>query len=82
MGIEAIYAVNEMAALDSYMSHTCKYTTAKRRKDSNYKNPLSGWSYRGKSHISNDVDSLLINEWVVTKWNIHNHIDSMKVYGG
>ena len=30
MEIESLYSMNEMAAFDSFMIHTCKYTTAER----------------------------------------------------
>ena len=70
MIIQSMHSVNEIAAFDSFMIHTCKYTTAERRsKYRNYKDPLSGWSkttkgwsYGRKCHMSIDVDSLLINE--------------------
>ena len=94
MEIESLYSINEMAAFDSFMIHTCKQSTAeRRRKYRNYKDPLSGWSkttkgwsYRCKCHMSIDVDSLLINEWTVTKGNIHDSsvshglIDSVRNY--
>ncbi len=75
MEIESLYSINGIAAFDSFMVHTCKQATACRRmKYRNYKGPLSGWSkttkewsYGRKCHMSIDVDSLLINEWVVTK---------------
>ena len=60
----------------------------------NYKDPLSGWSettkgwsYGRKCHMSIDVDSLLINEWILTRGNIHDSsvshemIDSVRNYG-
>ena len=92
--IESLYSINEIAAFDSFMVHTCKQSTAEsRRKYRNYKDPLSGWSkttkgwsYGRKCHMSIDVDSLLINEWVVTKGNIHDSsvahemIDSVRNY--
>ena len=94
MIIQSMHSVNEIAAFDSFMIHTCKYTTAeRRRKYRNYKDPLSGWSkttkgwsYGRKCHMSIDVDSLLINEWTVTKGNIHDSyvahemIDSVRNY--
>ena len=41
--IESLYSMNEIAAFDSFMIHTCKQLTAeRRRKYSNYKGPLSG----------------------------------------
>ena len=61
--------------------------------DSKYKDPLSGWSKitkgwsnERKCHISIDVDSLLINEWILTRRNIHDSsvahemIDSVRNY--
>ena len=92
--IESLYSMNEIAAFDSFMIHTCKQSTAERRmKYRNYKDPLSGWSkttkgwsYGRKCHMSIDVDSLLINEWIVTKGNIHDSsvahelIDSVRNY--
>ncbi len=67
MEIESLYSINKIAAFDSFMIHTCKYSTAERRsKYSNYKDPLSGWSkktkgwsYGRKCHVTIDVDSLL-----------------------
>ena len=44
MRIQLMYPVNEIAAFESFMVHTCKHSTAeRRRKYSNYKDPLSGW---------------------------------------
>ena len=87
MIIQLMHSVNEIAAFDSFMIHTCKQSTAeRRRKYRNYKDPLSEWSYGRKCHMSIDVDSLLINEWVVTKGNIHDSsvahemIDSVRNY--
>ncbi len=92
--IESLYSINQIAAFDSFMVHTCKDTTAERRmKYRNYKDPLSGWSkttkgwsYGRKCHMSIDVDSLLISEWILTKGNIHDSsvahemIDSVRNY--
>ena len=94
MIIQSMHLVNEIAAFDSFMIHTCKQSTAeRRRKYRNYKDSLSGWSkttkgwsYGRKCHMSIDVDSLLINEWTVTKGNIHDSsvahemIDSVRNY--
>ena len=79
MIIQSMHSVNEIAAFDCFMIHTCKYTTAeRRRKYRNYKDPLSGWSrategwsYGRKCHMSIDVYSLLINEWLITIGNVH-----------
>ena len=93
MIIQSMHPVNEIAAFDSFMIHTCKQLTAeRRRKYRNYKDSLSGWlkttkgwSYGRKCHMSIDV-SLLINEWTVTKGNIHDSsvahemIDSVRNY--
>ncbi len=92
--IQSMYSVNEIAAFDSFMIHTCKQSTAeRRRKYRNYKDPLSGWSkttkgwsYGRKCHMSIDVDSLLINEWIITSGNVHDSsashemIDSVRNY--
>ena len=94
MIIQSMHSVNEIAAFDSFMIHTCKQSTAeRRRKYRNYKDPLSGWSkttkgwsYGRKCHMSIDVDSLLINEWILTRGNIHDSsvahemIDSVRNY--
>ena len=78
--ITSLYSVKSIAAIDSFMIHTCKYSTAERRKSwGNYKDPESGWSkttkgwsYGRKCHVTMDVDSLLIMEWKITKGNIHD----------
>ena len=69
MIIQSKYSVNEIAAFDSFMVHTCKHSTAeRRRKYRNYKDPL------------------LINEWIITKGNVHDSsashemIDSVRNY--
>ncbi|WP_287950652.1 transposase [Acidiplasma sp.] len=62
------------------MIHTCKYSTAMRRRVwGNYRDPYSGWSkttkgwsYGRKCHMALDVDTLIIMEWIVTKGNIHD----------
>ena len=44
MSIQLMYPVNEIAAFDSFIVHTCKHSTAERRRNySNYKYPLSVW---------------------------------------
>jgi IS4 transposase len=79
--------MNECAAMDSFMIHTCKYSTAVRRKYwKNYKDHESGWSYRRKCHVSMAVDSCIIKEWIVTRGNVHDSrvshdlIDSIRKY--
>ncbi|HLH85672.1 MAG TPA: hypothetical protein VKU79_02275 [Thermoplasmataceae archaeon] len=43
--ITFLYSMKECAAVDSFMIHTCKHSTAMRRKHrGNYKDPKSGWS--------------------------------------
>jgi hypothetical protein len=79
-GIVFLHSMKECAAVDSFMIHTCKYSTAMRRKYwGNYKDPESGWSkttkgwtYGRKCHMSLDIDSLLIMDWIITKGNIHD----------
>ena len=79
-GIVFLYSMKECAAIDSFMIHTCKYSTAMRRKYwGNYRDPYSGWSkttkgwtYGRKCHMTLDIDSLLIMDWIVTKGNIHD----------
>ena len=78
--IAFLYSMESIAAMDSLMIHTCKHSTAARRKTrGNYKDPESGWpgttrgwSYGRKCHMTLDADSLLIVEWLVTKGNIHD----------
>ena len=77
--ITFLCSIESIAAVDSFMIHTCKHSTAMRRKAwNNYKDPLSGWSkttkgwsYGRKCHMAIDVDSLIIMEWMVTKGNMH-----------
>ena len=62
--IASLYTMESIAAIDSFMIHTCKYSTASRRKlRGNYKDPESGWSkttkgwsYGRKCHVAMDVD--------------------------
>ena len=43
--ITTLYSIESIAAIDSFMIHTCKHSTAMRRKAwNNYKDPVSGWS--------------------------------------
>ena len=88
------YSMNECAAMDSFMIHTCKYSTAVRRKywknykdhESGWSKTTKGWSYGRKCHVSMDVDSCIIKEWMVTKGNVHDSkvshdlIDSVRNY--
>ena len=49
MEITFLYAMESIAAIDSFMIHTCKYSTAARRKVwGNYADPESGWSKTSK----------------------------------
>ncbi|WP_081141890.1 transposase [Ferroplasma acidiphilum] len=78
--IASLYSIESIAAIDSFMIHTCKHSTAIRRKIwGNYKDPVSGWSkttkgwsYGRKCHMAIDVDSLIIMDWMVTKGNMHD----------
>ena len=62
------------------MIHTCKYSTAMRRKylgnyevpESGWSKTTKGWSYGRKCHMTLDVDSLLIMGWLITRGNIHD----------
>ena len=50
--ITFLYSMESIAAVDSFMIHTCKYSTAMRRKTwSNYRDPVSGWSKTTKGNI-------------------------------
>jgi len=78
--ITSFYSMESIAAVDSFMIHTCKYLPAIRRKAwNNYKDPVSGWSkttkgwsYGRKCHMTIDVDSLIIMEWMITKANLYD----------
>jgi hypothetical protein len=78
--IAFLHSMESIAAVDSFMIHTCKYSTAMRRKYwGNYMDPGSGWSkttkgwsYGRKCHITLDVDALLIMDWKITRGNIHD----------
>ena len=78
--ITSIYSLESIAAVDSFIIHTCKYSTAARKKRwGRYKDPESGWSkatkgwsYCRKCHTTLDVDSLLIMEWKITRGNVHD----------
>ncbi len=84
-GIAFLYALESIAAIDSFMIHTCRYSTAVRRKYwGNYKDPGSGWSkttkgwsYGRKCHISMDAVSLIIMERTVKKGNLHDSMASL-----
>ena len=66
--ITFLMAMESIAAIESFMIHTCKYSTAMRRKYwENYRDPASGWSkttkgwpYGRKCHVAMDADSLII----------------------
>ena len=66
--ITFLHTMKECAAIDSFMIHTCKYSTAMRRKYwGNYRDPYGGRSgitkgrtYGRKCYISLDIDSLMI----------------------
>ena len=70
--ITFLYSMKEIAAIDSFMIRTCKHFTALRRKDlGNYKDPESGWSkttkgwtYSKRCHMSLDIDSFLVTDWI------------------
>ena len=74
------WSTSECAVVDSFMIHTCKYSTAMRRKYwGKYKDPFGGWSkttkgwsYGRKCHLTLDIDSLIVMDWIVTKGNIHD----------
>ena len=78
------WSTSECAVVDSFMIHTCKYSTASRRKAlRKYRDPERGWSkttegwtYGRKCYMSLDVDILLIMEWLVTKGNSHDSLVS------
>ena len=90
--IAFLYAVESIAAIDSFMMYICRYSTAARRKVwGNYTDPESGWSsttkgrsYGRKCHVVADADSLIEVDWIVTKGNLHdsrvshNLIDSVR----
>ena len=57
-GIWFLFCMKECAALDSFMIHTCKYSTALRRKYwGNYKDPESGWSKTTKGWSYGSVNA-------------------------
>ena len=78
--ITFLHSMESIAAVDSFMIHCCKYSTAMRRKSwGNYRDPESGWftttkgwSYGRKCHLTLDVNSLVIMGWLVTRRNIHD----------
>ena len=77
--ITFLHSMESIAAVDSFMIHICKYSTAMRRNYwGNYKGPESGWSKTTKGvscgrkcHVTLDVDSLLIMDWPITKAIFH-----------
>ncbi len=79
-GIVFLYSMKECAAIDSFMIHTCKYSTTIMRKYwGNYRDQYGGrsgitkgWTYGRKCHMSVDADSLLIMDWIITKGNMHD----------
>ena len=62
--IAFLYAVESIAAIDSFMIHTCRYSTEART--------TKGWSYGRKCHVAMDVDSPILLEWIVTEGNLHD----------
>ncbi len=45
MEITSLYSIESIATVDSFIIHTCKHSTAMRRKEwNNYKDPVSVWS--------------------------------------
>ena len=94
MEIASLYSVESIVAVDSFMIHTCKHSTAMRRKVwNNYKDHVSGWSkttkewsYGRKCHMAIDIDSILIIECMVTNGNLHDShvshhmIDSVRYF--
>ena len=92
--ITSLYSIESLAAVDSFMIHTCKHSAAMMRKAwNNYKDHVSGWSkttkgwsYGRKCHMTIDIDSLQIIEWMVTKGNLHDShvshdmIDSVRYF--
>ena len=75
-----LYSMKECAAVDSFKIHTCKYSTAMGRKywgkyrdtESGWSKTTKGWSYGRKCHISLDINSLLIMEWIVSNGNVYD----------
>ncbi len=52
----------------SFKIHACEYSTAVRGKVfGKYKEGESGWSYGRKCHVSMDIDSCTVKEWIVTR---------------
>ena len=92
--ITFLYSIESTAAIDYYMVHTCKHSTALRRRQyGRYTDPESGWSkttrewsYGRKCHMSVHVDSFVIMDWKTTKGNIydsktsHDTVDSVRNY--
>ncbi len=82
--IVLLYCMKECAAVNSFIIRTCKYSTAMRRKHwGNYRDSYGGWSkttkgwsYGRKCHMSLDIDSLLIMDWLVTRGNMHDSLVS------
>ena len=60
--ITTLYSMESIAAVDSFMIHTCKHSTAMRRKAwNNYKDPLSGCSKttKGNLHDSHEAHDMV-----------------------
>ena len=55
MEIASLYSMESIVAVDSFLVHTCKYSTPMRRKV---------WSCGRKYHMTIDIDSILIMEWI------------------
>ena len=78
--ITFLHIMKECAAIDSFVLHTCKYSNAMRKRHRrNYRDPYGGWSkttkgwtYGRKCHMSLDIDSLMIMDWIITKGNMHD----------
>lgn len=93
--LDLIETSEENAAIDSFMVKTCIAHTAQRRRQyGGYKDPESawckgtnGWEYGRKAHISQDVDSTAIVDWIQSRGSIHDSrlakllIDSVRNHG-
>jgi transposase, IS4 family len=77
--LQSIDTYKENSDIDSFIVRTCKSSTASRRKNYGYKDPLSywvfstkGWQYGRKISVSFDIYSSAIVEWNVTKASLHD----------
>jgi len=77
--LQSIDTYKENSAIYSFIVRTCKSSTASRRKNYGYKDPLSywgfstkGWQYGRKISVSFDIYSSAIVEWNVTKASLHD----------